>query len=172
MTISAKMEKTGNTFNNYMNLFRELHSKYVEIGYFESQGKHYSGMTYPELMALHEFGERGKRGGVNIPPRPVFQIVSYSTHNDPLKIPKIASGFKKLLLMPETNSRKQISQFLSVVGVVYRDALKDVFGKTPPLEKNADWYAELKPNGNEPLVLEGDLKRHLTYKTSIDDKVM
>lgn len=170
MGIHGKVIKKGNGFDNILKSFLTLHKQNVEIGYFEEQGVHESSkMTYPQLMNFHEYGDaEGK-----VPPRPVFHIVAYSDTNDPKNNTSIIKGVRNFSKLSQTkNANKNAELLLNMIGEVYKNAITDVFGKSPPLEKNNDAYAATKPNGNQPLILTGDLKNHVAIKTSITKEVI
>lgn len=163
MTIKASItKKKGGGFDKLFESFLMLHRNNVEIGYFNEQGVHQdSGKTYPELMAFHEFGSIEH----NVPPRPVFHIVAYSDKGNPSKNNAIKIGMKEFISVKK-KPKNNVTAFLSLIGEIYKEQLSDVFGKAPPLADNNPRYAQTKPNGNQPLILTGDLKSHLAYKVS------
>lgn len=48
--MKATVVKRGKTLEKALKNINRLNGEFVEVGHFNSQGKHYSGLTYPELL--------------------------------------------------------------------------------------------------------------------------
>ena len=161
MSLKFKIKRTGNQLEKLTNQIRSLASENVQIGHFASQGRHYSGFTYPELMAFHHNGGNPITGEI-LPPRPVLDILAF--RNQKLQDPVIKAAFRAW------GNRKSSPQsdfaLLTQLGEIMRDREKKIFGssalarnKTPP------------KNINNPLIVTGDLQSKTAYKTSVDNQV-
>lgn len=160
VTVKVKISKTQ-VGKNLKSSLRKLQKAYSQYGYFSSQGKHHSGLKFPYLAAIHEFG-------LDQPRRPVFQITAM-TKGD------LIMGNTKLALKRDF---KRIARGMSIK---FEDTLdtfattgmkltKRNFGKTPPLKSNSQATINLKGR-NSPLIDTGELMDNMSYKTSADRKV-
>ena len=147
MGITAKIVKKGNSLDTIITNIRKLDGEKVEIGYFEEQGLHSSGLSYSTLMAIHEFGTD------EIPKRPVFQITAFG--KPPQKDARVKSAIRNWSkgLLNKDNSK----QLLDTIGKTYQEALVGLFGSTSELTPNADLTISLKGR-DEPLVDTGELR--------------
>jgi hypothetical protein len=115
-------------------------------------------MTYPELMALHHTGNPER----NLPPRPVLAILFFRYRK--LKAPAIRRAFKAWSKRKSGDISDKI--LLNDIGEFLREEEKKIFG-SPSLAPNA-----VPPKAfNNPLILTGDLKSKVAYKTSLDRQV-
>lgn len=129
------------------------------VGYDQSQGKHEpSGLTYPNLVAIHSAGVPS----LNIPSRPVFDI-AYRSYN------LNTSGIKKDLskYLSNISGKAPVNTDYVNKGWVksFSTEVVNTFGDPSKLESNSDYTVSLK-GGNTPLVETGDLLKNLSY--SID----
>jgi hypothetical protein len=159
MTLKVSLKRQGSQFKILTQQLLRLNKEFVEIGHFKSQGKHKtSGMTYPELMALHHTGNPEK----NLPARPVLDILFF--RNRQLKDEGLQRIFKAW--NNRKSGDKSDARFLNDIGKFFIQEEKKVFGST-----------SLAPNAvppkrfNNPLILTGDLKSKVAFKTSRGKKV-
>jgi hypothetical protein len=138
----------------------------VFFGYYATQGKHYSGLSYPELMAIHEFGApTAGFGGVGIPPRPVLSIT--------MKLVK-ANGTKQIYTplskyFGRLGGTPKSEFYLNKIGLNLASTAQNLFGSHPPLISNSLSTSQSK-GFNKPLIWTGDLKANIAYSTSKDSK--
>lgn len=150
--------RKGNQFDKLIKQVRNLNNESVKVGHFNSQGKHDSGMTYPELMALHHTGNPE----ANLPPRMVLAILFNKFRK--LQAPEIRRAFKSWGNRKKGENSDRM--LLNDIGSFLRDEEKKIFGSNV-LAPNA-----VPPkNRNNPLIETGDLKSKVAYKTSIDKQV-
>jgi len=160
MSLSVKVLQQGNKFNQLVKRIRNLANESVEVGHFAQQGTHHSGMSYPELMRLHHTG--GSSSGVPIPPRPVQTILKF--RNTKLAKPGINKAFRDYA--KRKSNRASTGKLLSDIGVFLRDEEKKIFG-SPDLAPNA-----VPPKDrNNPLIVTGDLKNKVAYRTSMNKSI-
>lgn len=150
-----KIKKKGKDMEK---LLRQLHSftqQTIQAGHFKEQGEHHSGMSYPELMALHHAAQAN---GMNFPDRPVLDILFHS--RDVFNKPEAANILRRY--KDSKVSAGSDKAFLEDLGQYLVSKEKEVFGS-----------GELAPTkaGNPPLVDTGDLRDRTAYKTSIDGQV-
>ena len=134
----------------------------TKVGYFQEQGDHYSGMTYPELVAMHSSGVPSK----NIPARPIFEI-AYMSYD--LKKSTIKNDLKKYLSsIGKSSAPIKVEQ----IGINFVNSFSQhmipIFGDTSKLKPNTPYTQHLKTlagvEANNPLVWTGDLRDNLSYK--------
>lgn len=160
MGITAKIVKKGNTTDKMRKNLIALNKENVKIGYFAEQGKHPSGMTFAELMALQEFGTE------DIPKRPVFQITAFTkAPNKSRAVNGAVRNWTRDLAGP-ANTRTLLNQ----IGRYYQKELKGLFGDGSALTPNSPLTIRIKGR-DEPLVDSGELRDNLAYKNSIDEKI-
>lgn len=153
--------------NNIPNLRQriiDIANQKVFFGYYAAQGTHYSGLSYPELMAIHEFGVHGVGfNGAGIPPRPVLSIT--------MKIVKAGGAKQVYTPLSKYFGRLGVTSksefYLSKIGLNLATTAQKLFGKSPPLTPNSSWTTKAK-GFNKPLVWTGDLKANIAYSTSKD----
>jgi len=162
--LTAKIVKKGNSLDKIRSNIRKIDGERVEIGYFEEQGLHNSGLSYSTLMALQEFGTD------EIPHRPVFQITAFG--NPPQKNARVKSAIRNWskALLNKDNNKDNSKQLLDTIGKTYQEALLSLFGDTSMLTPNAPLTISLKGR-DEPLVDSGELKDNLSYRNSIDKEI-
>lgn len=155
--ITAKVRK-GNQLEKLLQRVKQLNGENVKVGHFKRQGLHNSGMTYPQLMAIHHSGNPEK----NLPARPVLDILFF--RNRRLTDTAIKLAFKQWGRRKITNSSN--AELLDDLGKYFRSAEKEIFGSSA-LAPNA-----VPPkDSNNPLILKGDLRSKVAYRTSIDKQI-
>lgn len=162
MAITASVKKTGKEFDKLVKGINDLNDEYVEAGHFDEQGTHYSGYTFPELMALHHNPEGN---GFDAPPRPVLDILFHRFEKlDSLKIKRVLANYRKMAPTPSNNKK-----LLSELGRLLVREEKSIFG-SDDLAPNADYTVRQK-GFDAPLVDTSSLKRKVAHKTSKNKKV-
>jgi hypothetical protein len=163
MAIEVKLKKVGNSFEKLLQPILNLERENVEVGHFQEQGQHYSGFTYPELMALHHYGHEAKNGAGEKPPRPLLDHVFFSNYR--LNDPAFRSAFNAWSRrMPSEASN---SKLLDDIGKIIATKEKNMFGKSPPLAPMAgNIMKEEQQEGNDPLIDTGSLRDAVSFKTS------
>jgi hypothetical protein len=160
--IKLKVKKKGNQLEKLVKNFHDLNGENVQVGHFASQGKHYSGYTYPELMALHH---NPRTNGFDFPPRPVLDILFAKNLNlNSQGIKRILSQYRKMELNQNANKF-----LLDAIGKYLRNQEKRIFGSSD-LAPNAESTAERKGK-NSPLIDTGDLRRKVAYRTSKNKEI-
>lgn len=158
-----ELKRTVNNIPNLIKRFKELGKSKIEIGYWATQGLHNSGMLYPTLMAIHEFGAPS----VGIPSRPVltdtFSIWSPLDKNMMLK--------KQLKLyfsnIKSKTPKMSATLMMERVSGNYVDIVRSNFGDSGKLVANAPLTQALKSaagaDPSKPLIWTGDLRDNLSY---------
>lgn len=156
MSVKLKREKGGITDRLLKNL-QKLDKESVEVGHFASQGTHSSGMTYPELLALWDYGVvEGHEGTVRSP------LLAYDFD---LRAGGDKSAMNQSVKQWSRNAEKPSAnlQLLSGIGDAGRQSYKDKFGIVglfmPP------------DSTGTPMFETGELKQSTAYKTTIDKVV-
>lgn len=152
-----------NHIPNLIRRFRELDKASFKVGYWDSQGKHNSGLTYPTLIAIHEWGSKT----ANIPSRPVltdtFSIWSPLDENLLLK-KQLKLYFSNIKSKTPVISAKMLVDRISGE---YIELVRNNFGDEGKLTPNAPFTQYLKARGgadpSKPLVWTGDLRNNLSY---------
>lgn len=157
MTMTAKVDFR----DKLLSKLKKIHQESVSVGYFQEQGEHYSGMTYPELMAVLEFGTKDGR----IPPRLMKHKVAYF-FNPPASNKVIKNSLSDYF---KVRSNTSITQTFTKIAEEYRHSMWQLFGNIRP--SNADVTIRLK-GFNSPYIDTGDLNRNLSYKLSFNGTVI
>ena len=159
--LSVGVQKRGNRLQELTKQFHKIDGESVEVGHFEKQGKHPSGFTYAELMAIHHNGSNPS-GTAPVPPRPVLDLLFFRNQN--LSDPAFKQAFKEW--RGRTLSARSNDILLEDIGRILRDKEKEIFGSSA-LAPNA-----VPPKDrNEPLVATGDLKSKVAYKISTNKQI-
>ncbi len=147
---------------NLEHRLRELEKTETFVGYKESQGFHASGLTYPDLIALHAAGVPSK----NIPSRDIFGVAN-------MEFNPSSKGFKKSLTKYLSGISKKNPPIKATIiakkwAESYGDTLLPIFGNTAQLAHNTPYTQTLKARdgvspANNPLVWTGELKSSLGY---------
>lgn len=158
--IKAKIVKKGRTFDKIRKSVKDIHQENVQVGYFAGQGQHASGLSFPALMAIHEFGTD------DIPKRPVFQITAFGAK--PQKSSRIKSAIRNW--SSNLTGRADAKLLLDTIGKYYQKELQSLFGDTSALASNSPITIRIKGR-DEPLVDSGELRDNLAYRNSIDEEI-
>lgn len=162
-TLSIVLEEDH--LDNLEKRIRELQEAEIEVGYFQEQGNHYSGISYPDLIALHANGSEE----MNMPSRDVMGTSFDIFNADYANEKKLKSNIEKYL-----SNIKSKSAPISVnkLGESWSDSFMDsanaVFGNPLFLAPNSEFTKRLKDlagvDPDKPLVWTGDLQDNLTYR--------
>lgn len=158
----TNLKRKDKKLNKLVGGIRNLAKEKVQIGHFESQGMHYSGYTYPQLMALQH---NPIANGFNFPPRPVLDILFF--RNERLDAPEINTILKKYSQGGPTPSNNKM--LLDNLGKFLRRKEKEIFGSSV-LPPNAPMTIK-KKGRNSPLIDTRQLLNKVAYKTSVDKTV-
>lgn len=127
------------------------------VGHFDDQGKHYSGMTYPELMQVHHFG-------IDVPVRQVLTFVA--DHVGTYK----KSYFSKVEgLFAKPYTKKAVKELLGDVGEAIKRTEQNIIGSTPPLVPLSKETLRIRASQgrgteNTPLEDTGELKENVEVR--------
>lgn len=155
--MKTSLRRGKGNYTKALERLKEIRKDKVEVGHFEEQGEHHSGLTYVELMAYHHRGNPEQ----NLPARPVLDILRFRLRN--LENPRIKSIAREWL----TNINRQGSteqMLLQLAKVIAKEEQK-IFGDTSALIRNSPLTIALK-GSNNPLIERGDLKEAVSYRTS------
>lgn len=158
--LNVSLNKRSASVKKLLADFNKMDKATVDVGHFASQGIHpTSGLPYPELMALHHFGDPSQ----GIPPRPVRTIVAHGATRT-LKDPSLKG---ELMDWGKAKERhKALQTVLETIGKLLVADGKAVFGSSQLVPNHPNTN-----NPTQPLIDSGDLQRHYAYKTSLDDTV-
>jgi len=152
-----------NNIPNLVKRFKELHKKKFEVGYWQSQGFHNSGLTYPNLFAILSYGS----DTAHIPPRPILND-TFSMWA-PLNKNMLLKNQLKLYFSNIKSKTPKITATIlmeKVAGKYVQDT-RDGFADLSKLTANAPFTQYLKQLdnrvGNAPLVWTGELQANLSY---------
>ena len=154
--MQARIIKKGKDTEKLLRSFANLASKSLRVGHFEADGKHYSGMSYPDLMELHHTGTG--TGSGEIPPRPILDLLSYRIFN--------TRGIRDLVVKREINKLLKNPEKISLLNVVGEQIVKiekSLFGSGGPLLANSPYTIALKGR-DDPLVDSGTLRDKVRYE--------
>lgn len=162
MRLKVKVKKVGNKFEQLSRGIKDLNNESVQVGHFDEQGKHYSGLTYPELMAVHN---NPVAHGLDWPPRPVLDILAHK--NRKLDSPQIKRILKKYSRLEPSEINN--AMLLDEIGQFLREEEKKIFG-SGELAPNSPVTVAQK-GSNNPLIDTGDLRNKTAYRTSKDKTI-
>lgn len=116
----------GKTLSKILRSVKALNNQKVEVGHFRSQGMHYSGMTYPELLLFWFVGveEPGIAGRIRQDVRSQFVFQYFNSNrvnHDPLIKAAIGDWSKNAMI------RSNPTKFLDTVGKILRDEYETTF---------------------------------------------
>lgn len=156
--ITARKNK-GSPLQRKIDELRKLNKQKVEVGHFASQGEHGSGMSYVELMRLHNAKQD------HTPARPILDVFG---HNFTSFHDTLFNHQKKFW----TSSKSPSNTFLlNGIGALLVAEEKKVFGvASADIPMNAPYTVMLKGE-NTPMVDTQELVKAVSYKTSIDGVV-
>jgi hypothetical protein len=152
MSYKVKVLKNKDSdFEKSIQKIIDVHNENVEVGHFEEQGVHYSGMTYPELLALHHRGIEGV-----FPPKQIITLLYFKLLSlDTPEVDEIKNQWLK---------NKDCKKLLENLGRYISKVEYDLFGRVS--------FPYMPPDATKtPLFETGDLRSKTAYKTSKDNKV-
>lgn len=158
----AKLKKGGKKYFSLKQRIKALDETKVTSGWFDEQGKHYSGYTYPDLMAFHHDG--GLAGEV---PSRKPKVVAFQRVRDDKELVKKAL---KVWSRDVLKSQKANQALLTTLGKDAVGKLKGAFKVGELVPPNSEYTIALK-GSSEPLRDTDDLYNRTAYKTSIDNKL-
>lgn len=159
--LSVGVQKRGNRLQELIKQFHVINGEAVEVGHFKKQGRHPSGFTYAELMAIHHNGSNPS-GTTSVPPRPVLDLLFF--RNQKLTDPIFKQAFKEW--KNRALSMRSNDKLLEELGRILRDKEKEIFGSSA-LAPNA-----VPPKDrNEPLVASGELRSKVAYRASTNKQI-
>lgn len=121
----------------------------IYVGYYADQGEHpTAGLTYVELMTIHEFGAPSE----GIPARPVLNITQGYGHFSQEDKVAILKAFEGVFV-----KNIPLEQALNRVGEYYQQKAYQVFGSGALLPTK---------RGNPPLIDTGELSNMIQYRTT------
>lgn len=153
-----------NHIPNLIQRFKELDKAKFKVGYWETQGRHPSGLTYPTLFTILSYGS----SSAGIVARPVLDL-EFSTFS-PLDKNLMLKNKLKLYFsnIKSKTPRITITKMLSAVAGDYVEKTRNSFGDLSKLASNTPFTIYLKQRAgvspsNNPLVWTGDLRSNLSY---------
>lgn len=154
-----KIKKKGKQVDQLLKKLEAVQGLNVSIGHFEEDGPHYSGYTYPELMALHHNGVNTGDSLTNahITPRPVMDFVVREVEGD---VNKYFDPIEKALV--DFNFNQAFDQ----IGENIVELEKSIIGSSPPLDRVKPTTLALRKQSKENTPLEdtGSLKSKVKHK--------
>lgn len=148
--------KRGSSLSKKLKHLKTIHNQSVAIGHFEDQGKHYSGLSYVDLMKFHHDGD-----GQTVPRRPVITILENFRTRKALN-----SATTNSLLNKFVGGELSAQQVLTGIGKQVAKEEKKIFGDKGSLAGNTPNTIAVK-GADSPLVDTGDLRDAVSYRTSI-----
>lgn len=157
MQLNIKVKKTTHYKNKIRALqqkLKKINNSKIYIGYYDDQGVHQdSGLTYVELMTIHEYGAPK----ANIPARPILSLTQDGGLFSPQDKTAIIEAFKGVFI-----KNIPVETGLNKIGLYYENKGKALFGSgalLPTVE------------GNPPLIGDTEqLRAKLSYRTSFTYK--
>lgn len=168
MSLTFALKKNSCYFKNLRKRLIELNNTSLEVGYFPQNGTHEgSGLTYPNLFAIHSFGSKT----ANIPTRPVLDL-NFRLWNPINKNKDLKKMLKKYFSnIKSAKAPIKFSLVLDQVAGSYVQTTRASFGNTSLLAPNATFTIFLKGK-NTPLIDTGDLRDTLSYTTSFRGSIV
>lgn len=147
--LKTSLKRTGGSslLKKLTKRLKDFDGAYVNAGYFDSQGEHsYAGMSYVDLMKLHEYGDPG----LNIPSRPAMTRTA-------TLVQRRLGRISKDPLRDYIFTRKSLNQMMDAIGSEVVKSSQEVFGSEKYL---------LVTHNPTPLVDTEDLARSFSWMTS------
>jgi len=139
----------GNQTKILTQSLRRAQKSSIEVGHFQSDGKHSSGLSYVDIMALWAFGGPNQDSIKN--PRAILSIKMQELSTKP--------EFKSAMRRWLSQANPSDSQFMNNLGSFILEQYKELFGVTfPSLMQGSP------SNRNSPLLDTGELKNKASYK--------
>ena len=158
----AKLKMGSKKYFSLRQRVKALDGTKVSSGWFNEQGRHYSGYTYPELMAYHHDG--GIAGEV---PSRKPKVVAFQRLREDKELVKKAL---KVWSTDVLKSQKANQALLTTIGKDTVGKLKGAFKAGELVPPNTEFTIALK-GSDVPLRDTDDLFDRTSYKTSIDNKL-
>ena len=161
MTAKIERKKGSKDLERLLKSVKDLHREKVEVGHFQSQGLHYSGMTYPELLQFWAIGvaKEGTGGRIRQDVRAQFSFKFMNTKRV-AKDPVLKAALSKWA----KNADKGIptASLLDEVGNRLRQEYRTFFNviASPHMKGTAT-----------PLFETGELAESTAYRTSKDRSI-
>jgi hypothetical protein len=157
--LTVKLKKKGKKLDMIRASIKKLDNQKVEVGYFSSQGKHYSGYSYPALAQALSLGVFPN--GLVRTPMPFLERIGDRAFLSMGRSIKVKRAFRTWGRKLDKKGNPLV--LLNAIGEYFILQSKDVFG-------NPSYFPE-SPNNKTPVFETGQLKRKLTYRTSFDNRV-
>jgi hypothetical protein len=146
----SSVVKKGSKLDQIANSYKELTGETIEVGHFQRQGKHYSGLTYPQLLKIWEVG--GPNGTGFIKSSKKQFMLRFNKIVEDRKYQSVISQFNEKTHLKSTG----VNKFLNMIARIVKEDYKDIFGirSSPHMP------------GDTPLYETGDLADNTAYRTS------
>ena len=154
--LNAKMVHKGKMFEKLRRSVRGLNNQYVKVGHFAEQGLHYSGLSYPQLLAFWFIGveQSGTMGRLRQDVRGQFTF-NYFLSRQIARDPKMKLALKNWAKKAMSGDRT--ASLLDDIGEILRREYSLTFNvKEGPHMMGTD----------TPLFETGELAGTSAYKTS------
>lgn len=153
-----KIKRKTKVVENLTKRIKALKNAKVQSGYFEDSGTHEeSGMSFAELMQLHEAPPSGYR----FPPRPVRLLTSKKAVS--IKVWETYIG-------NYLHGKYEVKNALNHIGVEVTEIAHDIFGDNIMLAPNTKTTKDLKGGKDTPLVDSGSLRDAWTWKVTLTNQ--
>lgn len=141
---------------------KSLDGQSVKVGHFAESGEHYSGLSYPDLMAVHHFGRV-------VTPRKIVSLFN-------IRMKKILTNNNFTVAMKawaKSNLTKEDSnKLLEAFGSELVNQEKALFGKPDMFMPPTNSKKAVGVSGpTAPLVDRGDLRAATSYATSLSKTI-
>jgi len=152
--VKAKIVKSGKTVNNFLKGFKQLSNKEVQVGHFDDQGLHSSGLTYVGLLKIWAAGlANGNEGNIQDPlAQFAFQDIMSGKFIKSAAFKKIIKNWYKGL--DEAGAAERMTE---TVGILGEKKYKEIFNTVAsPYMSN--------PANPTPMYETGELQSKVTHK--------
>lgn len=154
--VAVKFKSTTGINKKKARSLQELDGESVEIGWFEEQGQHSTGRSYPEIMRYHARALPEEGAFIKRDPKKVVEVF-----HKPSKEQKIFEIISDKL----ENLDKSNEQVLDSIGRHYTALLASKMGLPVPGLNPAS------PGNPDPMLDTGETKDKTSYKTSLNPKL-
>ena len=144
MEVRVMKRKDSKSLNKMMKHLKKITDTKIDMGYFKDSGVHSEGMSYAELMNIHEYG-------IDVPSRPLLHIASDMIRSN-ITMQNYSAPIKRFI-----GSYEGSDVNTETIGSEMRREGSDIFGDSQLLLPNS-------PNTNNPehpLEDTGELKANL-----------
>tara|TARA_R110002020_G_scaffold237085_3_gene449367 strand:- start:75 stop:572 length:498 start_codon:yes stop_codon:yes gene_type:complete len=155
--VKFKVKKKGSKLKKLTEGVLKLNGESVSVGHFQRSGKHYSGFTYPQLMAIQHFGLGGQ-----IPRQLILLLWFYNRRLQDQQFDDAMMVWGKSRYS-ETSTKNLLDSF----GKILAKKEKDLFGQVTtftPATKSTKRVGVSGPTA--PLIDTGMLRDMIRYTTS------